>query len=142
MLQLSILSFVLTALHGCGDGRGKPLTTAVAAPHQGTVFPIPDGSGSVEVLVLTPKASSGRRPSTSVWAYFYTQDMSALSPAPTEILLKLDEAGGKKTVSLKPYADKEPGGFASEPGNFRSDLTGELEVTIDGKSISIPISVR
>jgi hypothetical protein len=141
MLQVSILSLSLAGLNGCADGRGKPLTTAVAAPHEGSVFPLPDGAGNVEVLVVTPKGS-GKRPSTSVQAYFYKPDMSTLSPAPTDVLLKLDEAGSKKTVALMPKAGKEPVEFASEPGNFRAGLSGELAATIDGKTITVPITVR
>jgi hypothetical protein len=131
---------LLAAVAGCEPGPPK-LRPGPEAPHGGSLFPLPDGQGYVEALKQT---TSGRKPQSRIVAYFLDADRKPLAATPIAVSLKL-KAGGTTPVGLKPTGVADPvkaGGFASALIPDRDDLGGDLSATIDGKWVTIPISLR
>jgi hypothetical protein len=125
---------------GCSDGRGEPLTVAVEAPHKGNVFPIPGGKGNVEILVDSKRES--RKADTTILAYFYDASMTPISPAPSDAVILVKDAGVEKSIPLRAKVGQEAGQLSSDPGPFREGLTGDVSATIGGEAVKAPFSIR
>jgi hypothetical protein len=65
-----------------------------------------------------------------------------LAPAAASFLPRGRKSG---TIALRPTQDTDPsraGGLASSPFDDPGDINGMLSATIDGRSVSVPISLR
>jgi hypothetical protein len=133
-------SLLLVFVAGCEPGAPN-LRPGPETPHGGSLFPLPDGQGYVEILKQT---TSGRKPQSRIVAYFLGADRKPMAVTPIAVSLKL-QAGGTAPVEFKPTRDTDPvktGGLSSALIPDRDDLGGDLSATIDGKSVTIPISLR
>lgn len=139
---------VLFALGTAGCDRSvspppPPKDAAVAGPHDGVAYALPDGVGYAEVVNEPPVTDRAETP-TSVVVYFLASDAKApLTPSPTDVKLQIDRARkGSETLALK--AEPKSGGanrFASAPGpNDVQALHGRLTAKLGGKPINILIS--
>jgi hypothetical protein len=125
-------------LGGCGGG-GQP-TTAEVPLHGGTIVALPGNRGFAEILnEVKPEARS-----STVVVYFVQPDMkSPLSPAPSDVRLKIQLGRKDSIVRLAPDpATGDPlaaARFASPPGNYPWEAReNELIATIDGQSVTVP----
>jgi hypothetical protein len=133
-------SLLLAFVAGCEPGPPN-LRPGPETPHGGSLFPLPDGQGYVEILKQT---TSGRKPRTRIVAYFLDTDRKTLAAIPIAVSLKL-QAGGTAPVEFRSTSDPDPakaGGLTSALIPDRDDLGGDLSAMIDGKSVTIPISLR
>jgi hypothetical protein len=137
-------AFVLCSslvLGGCGGSGSSSTATAPAAQHGGNVVTLPGGKGFAELLIdkSNPVKVASK---TRLLAYFYQPDgTSALTPAPSDVKVRLGSAESGKDVKLT--AQSAPAGlFASEPGQFRDELRGELELTLGGEPLQTAFMFR
>lgn len=120
-----------------GCGGSSALSTANSgklAPHGGTLFPLPDGQGRVEIV-----KKEGTAPITAeVSIYFYKQDSTPFNPAPTTGTLVLDD---KRKVTLQ--ADGDAMVTPAGPVLFGDrDVEGRLLIELEGRLVRIPIGMR
>jgi hypothetical protein len=146
---------VVSVLLGCDSSTPRANVATVAAPHHGTMIPLPDDRGFVE-LINEPEVGDRRNPQpTSIVAYYLQADgKSPLNPAPANVNFGIDMGGGKGArgkqgsaqsvpLNAEPKADDPAGAsrYASKPGPY--DLTairGALSATIGGQEISVPFA--
>jgi hypothetical protein len=64
-----------------------------------------------------------------------------MNPAPTDVKVTIGAAGSGTVVALAPQST-EPGGFASEPGNYPDELRGQIDFQLDGKPMQATFSFR
>jgi hypothetical protein len=110
-------------------------------PHGGTTFPLPDGKGFVEALRQDAPDHVGQ---TRLVIYFLDMECKPLRSAPTAASFR-PRGRGAATIALKPIPDAGPskaGALASTPFEDPGDIAGMLSATIDGKPVSIAISIR
>jgi hypothetical protein len=133
-LILSVFVFV-----GCEPGAPS-VKPGPETPHNGVLFPIPDGQGFVEIL---KQPVSGNAKQSQLVAYFLDSYKKTLAATPTAVALKtLDSAA---PIEFKPTGEADPskaGALASNPFPDRGDIGGDLSATIDGKTITVAISLR
>lgn len=122
----------LLALALAGCGAGDPAAGALP-PHGGTLTPLTGARGFAEVVRDGPR----------LVVYFLDPDREPLSPAPSDVRLRLRGAA-RKTVDLKPVSDPDSarsGGLvASVPDG--EGLSGKLSAKVDGLQVTFPIDVR
>ena len=121
-----------SAIVGCGGGGPAP---GNLPPHGGTLVPLSGagGGGFAEVV------RDGRR----VVVYFLDPDRKPLSPAPSDVRLRLQGAA-RKTVELSPVDDPDPaksGGLAGATPDD-GDVSGELSARVGGKPVTASINAR
>jgi hypothetical protein len=131
-------------LAGCSDN----MTTggAPAAPHGGIMAAVPGGKGYAEVVVGPATGSQGPRKGqqvkSQVAAFFYQTDgTTEMSPAPTDVKVKVGTAADGATFSLTPQPS-DKGKFASEPADLPDGFRGQLEATIDGQPVQVAFTIR
>ncbi len=141
---------------GCSSTDSSvTITRSPAPPHRGTMIPLPDSKGFVE-LVNEPEVSDRRNPEpTSIVAYFLEPDGKApLIAAPSDVIFVVESAtassgrrnaGSSARVELSAQAKADDplaaARFASKPGPY--DLTalrGTLSARIGGQQISSTFS--
>jgi hypothetical protein len=152
-----LLSIGLAVLSpGCSStDSAATITSSPVPPHRGTMIPLPDSKGFVELL-NEPEVSDRRHPEpTSIVAYFLEPDGKApLIAAPSDVIFVVESAtasGGRRNagssarVELSAQAKADDplaaGRFASKPGPY--DLTalrGTLSARIAGQQISSAFS--
>ena|ERR1017187_8999437 len=139
--------FVLVpALILCGCNGGPTLGTALpTAQHGGQILTLPGGKGFAEILTerrAPVKAPATKAAKTRLLAYFYQPDGStALSPAPSDVKVRLGTADNGRDVQLTPQTT--PAGlFASEPGQFPDELRGQIELTLGGEPVQADFMFR
>ena len=127
---------------GCGPSNTSTLPATVTATHNGTVLPLPEGQGYVELLVESDKPNAtGKGVKGRVVAYFLNKDGNGpVSPAPTDVTYLFD---GGKSYTMTPLAGSV-GGFQTEAGPFPPgrELSGELSATLDGKPVKVTVATR
>jgi hypothetical protein len=119
---------------GCGSGSLSTGPTMPAAPHGGNFIALPSDKGFAELMTeRSATRTKGAKP-TRILAYFYQPDgKTALSPAPTDVKVRL----GDSDVKLTPQP--EPAGlYASEAGQFPDELRGDLELSCGGAPLQAP----
>jgi hypothetical protein len=135
---LSAFLLAATTLAGCGpEANSLP----PPPPHGGTAFPLPEGKGFVEALRQDVPDKPGQ---SKIVVYFLDAQSKPLSSALTAVSFQ-QKGRGVAQVALKPTEDTDPskaGGLASSPFNDPGEIAGMLSATIDGKPVSIAISVR
>ena len=127
-------------LGGCG-GTGSTSTAGLPAPqHGGNIVTLSGEKGFAELMI--DKGTTKGASKTRLLAYFYAPDgTSALTPAPTDVKVRLGSADSGKDVKLTSQT-APPGLFASEPGQFPDELRGQIELTLGGESLQTPFMFR
>jgi hypothetical protein len=129
---------------GCGGFSPKELPVAKSA-HGGTMVPLPDDRGFAEILVESGPVGKKGDPTKikpKIVAYFFQSDgTTAMSEGPADVKIKLgaDESG--RVVDLAPD-QKEAGKFASAAGDYPDGFAGQLETSINGTAVKVPVRVR
>ena len=122
---------------GCDSPEHPVAVIAVSPPHHGTMIPLPEDRGLVE-LVNEPEVSDRRKPEpTAIVAYFLQIDgKSPLVPAPDDVNFAIQSAGAgggrskqdsgdriRLTAQPKPDDPLGAGRFASKTGPYALDRT-------------------
>jgi len=136
--SLSAALLLATTLAGCGPPR--PILPP-PPPHGGEAFALPEGKGFIEVVrrTVADKADLSR-----LSLYSLDAEMKPMTPSPTAATLKGRGRGGK-SIDFKPSTDTDPskaGGLESPDIPDQGAIDGELSMTIDGKPVTLSISVR
>jgi hypothetical protein len=125
-------------LPGCGE---QSQSLPPPPPHGGTAFSLPEGKGFVEVLRQEVKDQPTQ---TQLLLYFMDPECRPLSSAPGAV--SFQPRGKKSTkIAFAPAGEAEAskaGALASTPFPDSGDIGGILSATIDGKPISVAVSVR
>jgi hypothetical protein len=81
-------------------------------------------------------------PPVRLLAYFYQPDgTSPLAPPPSDVKVHLGPAGAGKDIALT--SQTSPAGqFASEAGQYPSELRGQLLLTVGGAPVEAPFMFR
>jgi hypothetical protein len=144
------LVLLLALAAGCG-GTSSTSTSArsaaIAAPHAGTVGPIPGDLGYVEILFEPPLKAGTRAPSAMVAYFLGTDGKTALTPAPTDVSITYTVDRMPKTTTLKASPKTgDPAGasrFASDPTAITEPrLEGDLSASINGQTVTVPITIH
>jgi hypothetical protein len=129
----------------CGCGGSAPESKFTAPPHGGNIVELRDSHGFVELTTdLGAPLKKGRKEKlkSKIMAYFYQPDgATVMSPAPTDVKITLGAAGSGTIVNLAPQS-KEPGQFASEPGEYPDELRGQIDFQLNGKPVQATFSFR
>jgi hypothetical protein len=134
----SLVILTVSLLAGCTQPQA-PLSRI--APHGGMLIGLPDTTGSVEVA---RQAVADKVGITRLYLYGLDADMKPMTPMPTAASLKSRGRGGK-SFDFKPSSDTDPskvGSLESPDLPDQGDIVGELSVTINGKPVTLPISIR
>lgn len=135
---------LLSAFVGSGCGVVATSETALpAAQHGGNIVALPGGKGFAELVVDRGAPAKGKAaPPARLLAYFYQPDgSSALTPPPSDVKVHLGAADKGTDVKLTSQATPA-GQFASEPGQYPSELRGELELTLGSEPVQAPFIFR
>jgi hypothetical protein len=146
MRVIAITPLVVLAgmLAGCGGASSAALPLP---PHGGTMIALPNNRGFVEILTDRGRAArdnprAQQNGKAQVIAYFYEPDgRTKMSPAPTEVKVKIGTSATGAVVSLAPQP-KEAGMFASDPGTYPDGFRGEVTAKIGGESTQISFLIR
>jgi hypothetical protein len=147
---LAILFLAAALLAGCGGISPAPVAARanIPAPHGGTIIPVPDNRGYGEFLLEPPPKPGGKAAGSAIVVYFLGPDgKSPMAPAPSSVSVSYTVDRATKTVNLshKPNAD-DPAGrsrFATDPLSLAENrLEGDLNATIQGDAVSLPITIR
>jgi hypothetical protein len=134
---------LLCAIAGCG-GSSKQLPVAKSA-HGGTLVTLPDGQGFAEVLVDSAAVDKpGAKPQFKprIVAYFFGSDgISEMSPGPTDVKIKIGMREDGRIVDLA-QEPKETGKYASAFGEYPEGFAGQLEASLNGKAVQVPVRIR
>jgi hypothetical protein len=131
--------FVLIApciIVGCGE---SPPSVIVKPPVDGgAMIRLPGNRGFVTIKTETPAVAKGSRKKnqpTSIVAFFFQKDgVTPMSPAPTDVVIKLGSDGNAMPVALA-VDSKDPNRFTSSPGLFPQGLQGTVHLKIDGEDV-------
>jgi hypothetical protein len=145
---------VLVLGSGCGQGVPAPAvpTGTTTGPHGGIAVPLGDGAGYAEILLEKEGAAKGKpkpgvRPRFAVYV-LNAERTGPASPPPSEARLKVALPTGTTvdvalTASAKAGDPTGPARYVSQPGDYDYDeLSGEVTVTLDGKSSTVPFALR
>jgi hypothetical protein len=131
--------FILLApgvILGCG---GSPSTIDVRLPVDGgAMIRLPGNRGFFAIKTEGPSDAGGRKKknqATTIVATFYQADgVTPMSPAPTDVVLKLGAEGSAMPVTLT--ADtKDLNRFTSSPGLYSQGLQGTVHLKISGEDV-------
>ncbi len=138
-ILIAILTIIPIIATGCGGEPANLLPTP--APNGGGMTRLPNNAGLVAIKTEGPSGKTKSKTARIV-AYFYQNDgKTALSPAPTDVVFKLDERDKSATVPL--LADTtDPNKFSSAPGPYAAGVSGNLSAKVDGQEISESFSSR
>ena len=110
---------------------------------------LPSGSGFFEIKTEGEAPSRGaRKPEhkTQVVAYFYQSDgTTAMSPAPTDVKVRLGKAESSPVVTLTPESksgDAAAGRFACKPGPYPEGFQGQLDAKLHGEPVQATFMFR
>lgn len=141
---LGLLLVPAGLLAGCGGGTSSG--GAPAAPHGGIMAEVPGGKGFAEVTVGPADgakgAKRGQQVQSQISAYFYQPDgTTEMSPAPTDVKVKVGTSASSPTVALTPQS-KDKGKFASEALELPEGFRAQLEATINGEPVQVTFAIR
>ncbi len=131
--------FLAGLLAGCGGPRGP--VAVEPAPHGGTLAPLPDGKGHLELLMEPDPAKSTMARLT---VFYLDAGRKPMAAPPTSAKLSSPDVG-PTPLDLKPVEGGGPakaGGLVSPPFRSRGEIVGEVTATIDGQSVVAPINIR
>jgi hypothetical protein len=104
------------------------------------------GKGYAELLI-GPATGSGRtrkgqQVKSQIAAFFYQTDgTTEMSPAPTEVTVKVGIAANSPTFTLTPQPS-DKGKFASEPADLPEGFRGQLDAKVDGQPVQVAFAIR
>jgi hypothetical protein len=127
-----LLALILPA---CSPAQPKLVPEA---PHGGTLFPMPDQPGRVEVIREDDPASPEK---VRIIAYVLNEEFQPITPAPTAVSFQPKDPRNAPTIELKPVVDADPAkasGLASPPFANAGSVAGQLAVTLGGRRIQVP----
>ncbi len=138
----AIVLILGAACGGCGGSAGQPVPLP---SHQGVMNELPGKKGYFEIQAQGD--SGGGRASRSkpqdrrtILVHFYgTDGTTELTPAPTDVTVKLGVGDSSQAVPLSPQSQ---GGFASTPGAYPSSFRGRLNAKIGGEPIEATFLIR
>lgn len=145
--SIAITSFMFTGCGGQSDVKVTEVAQAKAGLNGGTAFPLPEKLGYAEVVVERTKPGQP----VTVAVYFLDETGTkplVKPPGAVKATLQLPTDPEPKAVS---FTSKEKTGgkaaigprFATAPGPYDFDeLKGELQVTLDGKDVTVPFALR
>jgi len=95
----------------------------------------------VEILNGTREKKAGATDTTIVAYVLSADQQAAVSPVPTEVVVKLDTSKGTTPVPLRASPDSADtvgrARFVSKAGDFElNQRGGEVSVTLDGKTLT------
>ena len=131
------------ALTGCGGGGGE--RTMPAPSHQGLMNELPGNKGYFEIGAEDApgggRSSAAKKPAENrIVVHFYgTDGTTEMSPAPTDVTVKI---GGGDAGSIVPLSPQTQGGFASAPGPFPSAFRGQLNAKLGGEAVNANFMIR
>ncbi len=145
MRGIVFASLLLTASSMIGCSEPVANSNSKPSPTGGAMFPLPGNKGFVAVSTESPEGPRGSRTkthTTSIVASFFGPDgTSALSPAPTDVNVKIGVDGDAKAVPL-PADAKNPNRFATAPGQYPEGFQGKIQAKIDGADVETEVSAR
>jgi hypothetical protein len=110
---------------------------------------LPGGKGYFEIKTEGEGTSRGaRKPEhkTQIVAYFYQSDgTTVMSPAPTDVRVKVGQAENSPVVTLTPEskgAEASSGRFACKPGPYPEGFQGQLDLKLNGEPIQATFLFR
>jgi hypothetical protein len=137
---------IACSLTGCG---GAPAPVPENS-HNGAMFPLPGKAGYFEIRTDTPgsgRSGGGRTKggASSIIVYFYQPDgKTELSPAPTDVTVRLGSGEQSSLVALAPhpFSGRNAASFSSSPGNYPRGLRGQLSAKVNGQTVEVPFLAR
>jgi hypothetical protein len=137
-----LLSFT-SGIAGCGASNAD----LPSSSHNGTMIPLPGKKGFFEIKTIavgkgdrSPRAKAAK---SSITIFFYQPDgTTAMSPAPTDVRVKLGTGLESPVVSLEAQSKTGESGFASQPGYYPSGFRGQLDAKINGEPVEAMFVVR
>jgi len=107
---------------------------------------VPGGKGYAELMIGPaggPKgARKGQQVKSEIAAFFYQPDgTSEMSPAPTDVTVKVGTGAASPTLNLTPQPN-EKGKFASEPADLPEGFNGQLDAKVDGQPVQVSFAIR
>src|SRR5260370_41840779 len=140
-----IILVAVVMIAGCGGPVPPPVTegSAVAPKFGGTILPLPDKAGYVELGVKSddPKAKAAK---CRIFAYFVNSDGSAApSSTPSNVSFNVTEGKSYPRAS-KTDAGAKGAMFESEAGPFAvgKPLAGELAAALGGNTVTLAVATR
>jgi hypothetical protein len=131
-----LVPMVVCSTFGCGEPASN--LNLKPSPVGGAMTRLPGNRGLVAIKTEAPAGAKGGKAkarTTTIVASFYQSDgTTPMSPAPTDVVLKLGDAEDAKDVALSPDA-KEPHRFASSPGPYPNGLQGTIHAKINGEEV-------
>jgi hypothetical protein len=107
---------------------------------------LPGGTGFCEIKTEGELPSRGARKAehkTQVVAYFYQPDgTTAMSPAPTDVKVRLGKAENSPVVDLMPESKGADGRFACKPGPYPEGFQGQLDLKLQGAPLQATFMFR
>jgi hypothetical protein len=132
--------FVLAlALAGCNPTQSSLVPEA---PHGGSLFPMIDPPGQVEIVREDDPTSPEK---VRIVAYVLNQEFKPIDPAPTAVTFQPKAPRNAPVLELKPAGDADPAkmsGLVSPQFPNTGSVAGQLVVTFGGRRILIPINIR
>jgi hypothetical protein len=108
------------------------------------MFTLPDHKGFFEISTqggaTKGRGARAKEEASSLVVHFYQPDgTTEISPAPTDVSVKVGIGAGSPVVALAPQTK---GGFASQPGHFPTSFRGQLTAKINGETVESVFVVR
>ena len=144
------LAAVLSVAIGLAGGCSPPVLNmnTKPAPGGGAMFPLPGNAGFVAVSTESAPPSRGakaKRHAATIVARFYQPDgTTPITPAPTDVSVKIGVADDSPSVALagSPGEERMSSRFASPLGDYPDGIQGSISAKIDGRTVEVPFSAR
>ncbi len=79
---------------------------------------------------------------SQISAFFFQPDgATEMSPAPTDVTVKVGTAASSPTFTLTPQSN-DKGKFASEPADLPEGFRGQLDAKIGGEPVQVSFVIR
>jgi hypothetical protein len=142
-ISYAVIFALFCACAGCSS---SPKELPVAKPaHGGTMVPLPGERGFAEIVIDAPpaqKRADKAEVKQRIVAYFFEPDgTTAMSAGPSDVKLRIGTGENGRVVNLAPEP-KEAGKYVSEAGAYPDGFSGQLEATLGGEAVQVPVQVR
>jgi hypothetical protein len=143
--KVTILFALLLA--GCGS-VGAPQLALPSPSHGGTMVALPGAQGYVELKTESedpPRGGRTQERKSQIVAFFYQADgTSPLTPAPSDVIVKVGTGDKSPTVPLSPagQGSDSTNRFASKPGPYPDGFQGQLEAKLNGQPVQVTFLFR
>jgi hypothetical protein len=135
-ISLMLVLFASGMIVGCAE---SPSSVMVKPPAGGGVMiRLPGNRGFVTIKTESPAATQASKKKITtrivVASFFQADGSTPMSPAPTDVVLKLGTAENATTVALAADS-QEPNRFASSPGQYPQGFQGSVHLKIGGEDV-------